>query len=128
MKVKRRAYDIDDDETETGTEHGGSTTQADSTVVDDDEFFEAESGPGKEVITILVCIAISADIVIQNPQITQHVVEVSFRVDTLRVSLFKSIEGKERELGDLSFDQFALVFALAKYTMTVDINLRYALR
>ncbi|KAF7791866.1 hypothetical protein EIP86_002890 [Pleurotus ostreatoroseus] len=102
-----REYDIDDDETETGTEHGGSTTQADSTVVDDDEFFEAESGPGKE-----------------NPQITQHVVEVSFRVDTLRVSLFKSIEGKERELGDLSFDQFALVFALAKYTMTVDINLR----
>lgn len=62
---------------------------------------------------------------LQSPQLAQHTVEVNFRVETLRVSLFKSFEADERELGNVCFEQFALAFALAKYTMTVDINLRY---
>ena len=60
----------------------------------------------------------------QSPQEAQHVVEVNFRVDTLRVSLFRSFDGSEKALGEVSFEHFALAFALAKYTMTVDVNLR----
>ena len=55
----------------------------------------------------------------------QHVVEVDFRVDTLRASLYKSHLGNERELGSVSFDKFSAKFAMAKFTMSVDINLKY---
>ncbi|KAJ3551176.1 hypothetical protein NM688_g4862 [Phlebia brevispora] len=92
-------YNLEDDE-EGSTKDTGAKQE-------EEEFFEAESGEEG-----------------QNPQIIQHTVEVNFRVDTLRVSLFRSSDGSEKELGDISFDQFGLAFALARYTMTVDVNLR----
>ena len=55
----------------------------------------------------------------------QHVVEFTFRVDTLRASLFKSYNDTERELGIVSLDDFSLLFTMAKYTMTVDVDLKY---
>lgn len=60
----------------------------------------------------------------QTPQMLQHVVEVDFRVDTLRASLYKSHDGSERELGNVSLDQFSVNFAMAKFTMAVDVNLK----
>lgn len=56
----------------------------------------------------------------------QHIVEVDFRVDNLRASLYKSHEGVERELGNLVLEQFAMSFAMAKFTMAVDLSLRYS--
>jgi vacuolar protein sorting-associated protein 13A/C len=47
-------------------------------------------------------------------------------VDNLQASLSKSDgNGNEKLLGDVTFDHFALVFAMAKYEMKVDVNLRY---
>ncbi|THH01814.1 hypothetical protein EW026_g979 [Hermanssonia centrifuga] len=74
---------------------------------DPEEFFEAHEGDDGQL-----------------PQITQHIAEVDFRVDTLRASLYKSSDGNERELGTVCLQQFFLAFALAKYTMTVDVKLR----
>ena len=54
----------------------------------------------------------------------QHVVEVNFRVDTLRASLYKSHDGRERELGNVTLEQFSVAFAMAKFTMNVDMNLK----
>ena len=43
----------------------------------------------------------------------------------LRAALFRSTsEGAERPLGDVTFERFSLAFALAKYDMSVDIDLR----
>ncbi|KIP11945.1 hypothetical protein PHLGIDRAFT_21259 [Phlebiopsis gigantea 11061_1 CR5-6] len=61
---------------------------------------------------------------IETPEMLQHVVEVDFRVDTLSASLYKSHLGTERELGRVSLDQFSANFAMAKYTMSVDVNLK----
>lgn len=55
----------------------------------------------------------------------QHIVEVDFRVDSLRASLYRSHDGHERELGHVSLDQFSITFIMAKYTMAVDVNLGY---
>ncbi|TCD71537.1 hypothetical protein EIP91_008918 [Steccherinum ochraceum] len=72
----------------------------------DDQFFEAEEGST------------------QNPEIHQHTVEISFQVDTLRASLFRSTnDNGERELGNVSLSRFALDFAMEKYVMSVDVNL-----
>lgn len=44
----------------------------------------------------------------------------------LRAALFRSMsDGTERPLGDVTFERFALAFALAKYDMSVDIDLRF---
>lgn len=45
-------------------------------------------------------------------------------MDELKASLFKTVDGTEKLLGNVSFDQFALAFAMAKYDMQVDVNLR----
>jgi vacuolar protein sorting-associated protein 13A/C len=47
-------------------------------------------------------------------------------VQKLSAALFRSIgDGNERPLGDVTFERFALAFALAKYDMSVDIDLRF---
>lgn len=46
----------------------------------------------------------------------------------LRAALSKSTADGERPLGELTLQQFALTFGLAKFTMEVDVNLRWALR
>ena len=52
--------------------------------------------------------------------------EFDFTVDVLRACLSKSgSDGVERAMGDVSFSQFGLVFAMSKYVMTVDVHLRY---
>ena len=44
----------------------------------------------------------------------------------LRAALFRSTsDGTERPLGDVTFERFSLAFALAKYDMSVDIDLRF---
>jgi vacuolar protein sorting-associated protein 13A/C len=63
---------------------------------------------------------------VQHPELRQHLFELDFRVDSLRASVSKSsTDGVDKPLGDLDLEGFALSFALAKYNMTVDINLRY---
>ena len=52
-------------------------------------------------------------------------VEIDFKVDTLRASLYKSApDGVEKPLGDVAFQGFALTYAMEKYVMKVDVNLR----
>ncbi|KZT65144.1 vacuolar protein sorting-associated protein 13 [Daedalea quercina L-15889] len=72
----------------------------------DEEFFDATDG------------------VLSNPALHQHVVEFHFSVDVLRACLLKSgSDGVEKAMGDVSLSQFGLVFAMAKYVMTVDVHL-----
>ena len=52
-------------------------------------------------------------------------VEIDFKVDTLRASLYKSAQdGTERPLGDVAFLGFGLTYAMEKYVMKVGVNLR----
>ncbi|KAF7310912.1 hypothetical protein HMN09_00634500 [Mycena chlorophos] len=61
----------------------------------------------------------------QRPEIHQHIFELNFRVDNLGVSLSKTgNDGIEKLLGDLELQRFALMFALAKFDMKVDVSLR----
>ncbi|KZT30580.1 vacuolar protein sorting-associated protein 13 [Neolentinus lepideus HHB14362 ss-1] len=59
-----------------------------------------------------------------RPELHQHTFEFNFSVDEFRVSLFKSNSEGERAMGDLNLEGFALAFAMAKYNMQVDVNLR----
>ncbi|KIM85199.1 hypothetical protein PILCRDRAFT_817197 [Piloderma croceum F 1598] len=62
---------------------------------------------------------------IEWPQLRQHIFELNFQVDSLQASLSKSDgNGNEKPLGDVTFDHFVLAFAMAKYDMNVDVNLR----
>jgi len=73
-----------------------------------DQFFEADEGNGSD-----------------QPQLQQHIFELDLRVDRLRAALSKSSpDGKDRELGDVTFNRFSLAVALAKLDMNVDVNLR----
>ena len=52
-------------------------------------------------------------------------VEIDFKVDTLRASLFKSSQdGSEKPLGNVAFQGFGLEFAMEQYVMKVGVNLR----
>ena len=63
----------------------------------------------------------------KHPELHQHIFELDFKVDTLRASISKSSpDGVDKSLGDLDLEGFSLSFALAKYDMTVDVNLRYS--
>lgn len=63
---------------------------------------------------------------VQLPELHQHLFELDFKVDTLRASISKSsTDGVDKPLGDLDLEGFSLSFALTKYNMTVDTNLRY---
>lgn len=73
----------------------------------DDEFFEADMGTTND------------------PALHQHVVEIDFKVDTLRASLYKSTQdGTEKPLGDVAFQGFGLEYAMDKFVMKVAVNLR----
>ncbi|KAJ7706184.1 vacuolar protein sorting-associated protein 13 [Mycena rosella] len=73
----------------------------------EDKFFEADDGS------------------VQRPELHQHIFELNFQVDNLKASLAKTgSDGAERPLGDVTFQRFALLFALAKFDMKVDVNLR----
>ncbi len=62
---------------------------------------------------------------IQDPALHQHVVEIDFKVDTLRASLYKSTQdGTEKPLGDVAFQGFGLEYAMDKFVMKVAVNLR----
>ncbi|KAJ6610914.1 vacuolar protein sorting-associated protein 13 [Mycena sp. CBHHK59/15] len=79
----------------------------DASTTEDDKFFEANDGS------------------VQRPELHQHVFEFNFQVDNLRASLAKTgSDGTEKPLGDVTFERFALLFALAKFDMKVDVNLR----
>ncbi|KAJ7634302.1 vacuolar protein sorting-associated protein 13 [Mycena polygramma] len=61
----------------------------------------------------------------RRPELHQHIFELNFQVDNLRASLAKTAsDGVEKPLGDVTLERFALVFALAKFDMKVDVNLR----
>lgn len=61
----------------------------------------------------------------QRPELHQHIFELNFSVNTLSVAVSKANpDGSDRALGDVSLHRFALAFALAKYDMAVDVNLR----
>ncbi|KAK0233092.1 hypothetical protein IW262DRAFT_1304036 [Armillaria fumosa] len=62
---------------------------------------------------------------VDRPDIHQHIFDFDFRVDELKVSLYKAAaDNVEKALGNVSLDKFSLNFALAKYDMKVDVNLR----
>ncbi|KAH8120322.1 vacuolar protein sorting-associated protein vps13 [Phellopilus nigrolimitatus] len=55
----------------------------------------------------------------------QHQFELSFQVDSLQATMLRSMEdGSEQELANLQIDGFLLKFALAKFEMKVDVDLR----
>ncbi|KAJ7254114.1 hypothetical protein B0H12DRAFT_1202424 [Mycena haematopus] len=59
------------------------------------------------------------------PELHQHIFELNFQVDNLRASLAKTAsDGVEKTLGDVELQRFGLFFALAKFDMKVDVNLR----
>ncbi|PFH54473.1 hypothetical protein AMATHDRAFT_72271 [Amanita thiersii Skay4041] len=61
----------------------------------------------------------------QRLDLRQHIVEIDFRADSLSASLAKTdAAGSETPLGDVVLERFALKYALAKYDMQVDIQLR----
>ncbi len=46
-------------------------------------------------------------------------------MEQLKVCIFKAnADNVEKALGDVSLDKFCLIFALAKFDMKVDVNLR----
>ncbi|KAK7064233.1 hypothetical protein R3P38DRAFT_3417731, partial [Favolaschia claudopus] len=88
-------YNVADDEEDSASNAG------------DDKFFEALDGSPL------------------RPELHQHIFELDFQVDTLRASLTKTgSDGVEKPLGDVDLQRFGLIFALAKFDMRVDVNLR----
>ena len=62
----------------------------------------------------------------KSPKIHQHTFELNFHVQKLKAALSRSTsDGTERPLGDVTFERFSLAFALAKYDMSVNIDLRF---
>ncbi|KAJ2927125.1 hypothetical protein H1R20_g9964, partial [Candolleomyces eurysporus] len=100
FRVAETEYHIeDDDDDDEAADNDDSEAK--------DEFFEAESGINEQA------------------ELHQRVFEMEFRVGTLRAALFKSsTDGVERPLGELTLQEFALTFGLAKFNMDVDVNLR----
>src|ERR1700683_159651 len=90
----------------------------------EEPFFEADEG-NVEVCAVMAYITSKRNLYhIQRPQLRQHIFELNFQVDNLQASLSKS-DGNdgEKPLGDVTFDHFVLSFAMAKYDITVDVNL-----
>jgi vacuolar protein sorting-associated protein 13A/C len=62
---------------------------------------------------------------LQHPELHQHTFELNFSVDELQVAIAKvDPQGLEKRFGHVSLQRFALAFALAKFDMSVDVNLR----
>ncbi|KAJ7492621.1 vacuolar protein sorting-associated protein 13 [Mycena latifolia] len=96
-------YNVDDEDDEADDASTGG----------EDKFFEADDG------------SITASDPADRPELHQHVFELNFQVDNLRASIAKTgSDGTERPLGDVTFQRFALIFALAKFDMKVNVNLR----
>ncbi|KAF9044538.1 vacuolar protein sorting-associated protein 13 [Hymenopellis radicata] len=94
-------------ETEYTVEDDDDDDDDDIESLKEDEFFEASEG------------------LPDRPDIHQHIFEFDFRVEQLKVCIFKAnADNVEKALGDVSLDKFCLVFALAKFDMKVDVNLR----
>ncbi|KAJ7783787.1 vacuolar protein sorting-associated protein 13 [Mycena maculata] len=90
-------YNVDDDDDDADDASTGG----------DEKFFEADDGS------------------VQRPELHQHIFELNFQVDNLRASLAKTgSDGAEKPMGDVTFQRFALLFALKKFDMKVDVNLR----
>ncbi|KAF8898743.1 hypothetical protein BD779DRAFT_1795358 [Infundibulicybe gibba] len=93
-------YSITDDHDSEQEGDDGSTSR-------EDLFYEADDGTS------------------DNPEVRQHIFELDFQVDNLKASISRSTgDGHERKLGDVSFNHFVLAFALAKFDMKVNVNLR----
>jgi len=93
----------------------------------DEEFFEASSGDTDVGFPSMpfFCGLTNGKKKRKTPKIHQRTFELNFQVQKLRAALFRSTsEGTERPLGDVTFERFSLAFALAKYDMSVDIDLR----
>jgi vacuolar protein sorting-associated protein 13A/C len=66
-----------------------------------------------------------ADGSLQRPELHQHTFELNFSVDELQVAISKiDSQGQEKSFGHVTLQRFALAFALAKFDMSVDVNLR----
>ncbi|KAG6911962.1 hypothetical protein DXG01_000210 [Tephrocybe rancida] len=98
-------------EQEYNVEVEGDASDDDDDGSQEELFFEADDG--------------TSGVLFQLPEIRQRVFELTFQVDNLRATLSKSTSDEvEKPLGDISFERFMLAFAVAKYDMKVDINLR----
>lgn len=53
----------------------------------------------------------------------QHMFDLTFHIDTLRVAIFKSTNGKEKPLGEIALQTFAFAFTLKQFDMNVEIGL-----
>jgi vacuolar protein sorting-associated protein 13A/C len=90
-----------------------------------ESFFEADEGH-VEVGKILTYTTPRRNLhYVKRHRLRQHIFELNFQVDNLQASLSKHGNNGEKPLGDVTFDHFALTFAMAKYDMNVDVNLRY---
>uniref|UniRef100_A0A5K1JWH3 CHIP6 n=1 Tax=Ganoderma boninense TaxID=34458 RepID=A0A5K1JWH3_9APHY len=106
------ALESEEEESQVGTPRSQQGHAEPEHEVDGDEFFETD--PGTPTARF-------------NPALHQHVVEIDFKVDTLRASLFKSAQdGSEKPLGNVAFQGFGLGFAMEQYVMKVGVNLRSA--
>ena len=96
----------------------------------DDEFFEADPGAAavswSSFFQRPVSFLHTNALLTQDPALHQHVVEIDFKVDTLRASLYKysAQDGAEKPLGDVAFQGFGLTYAMEKYVMKVGVDLR----
>ena len=119
FRVKETAYTVEDQASITGNKGEEEDN--------DEVFFEASSGdtdvssPSSSFFR-----GFNNEQKYKNPKIHQHTFELNFRVQKLRAALFRSTgDGTERPLGDVTFERFSLAFALAKYDMSVNIDLRF---
>ncbi|KAI0639418.1 vacuolar protein sorting-associated protein 13 [Trametes polyzona] len=104
MPEEEYAIETDDEDQAAVTPKRREAVERDE---ENDEFFEADPGT------------------ISNPALHQHVVEVDFKVDTLGATLYKSApDGTEKPLGDVALQGFGLLYAMEKYVMKVDVNLK----
>ncbi|TBU65089.1 vacuolar protein sorting-associated protein 13 [Dichomitus squalens] len=104
------ALESDDEDHESVTSPSKQGLPEQDEADEESEFFEADPGTATARI---------------SPALHQHVVEVNFKVDTLRASLYKSAQdGSEKPLGDVAFQGFGLEYAMEKYVMKVGVNLR----
>ena len=61
----------------------------------------------------------------QPPELRQHVIELDFKVDNLRVVISKAAkDGSDKLVGVLCLEGFFLAFASSRYVIKVDIYLR----
>ncbi|KAF8761669.1 Vacuolar protein sorting-associated protein [Rhizoctonia solani] len=62
---------------------------------------------------------------ISDMKLHQHTVEFTFEVEKLQASLYKTaVDGTEKLLANTVLEGFALEFAMAMFTMNVDVSLR----